>query len=330
MLRSRCLSMVLATVVAGLALSGFLGTAWGGEYPTKNITFIIPYAPGGTSDPLVRLIAQVSEPLLKGKFVLVNKPGAGSVLGTAEVVQAKPDGYTIGLAADYGLGLAPQVSKLPYNGPEDYQPIIKTIWFGTVILVRADSPWKTLADLTAEAKKRPGQLKIGLNGTFGASELAMTYYNKIVGIDVNFVPFSGGAGENMTNLLGGHIDVSATSVTAGFTQVAAGKVRALAVVPGDRNPAYPGVPSMKELGYDFPTPVTQYFIIGPKGMDRAIVDKLYKVFAEAMKSPPLQQHAATNGAIIDIAGPEESVKEIRSMWTIYTKVIKDFNMEVRK
>lgn len=330
MLLSGRFRVVLATVLVGLALSGFLGTAWGGEYPTKNITYIVPYGPGGTSDTFSRVLTQVSEPLLKGKFVMVNKPGAGAVLGTAEVVQARPDGYTIGLGDSVAMALKPQTSKLPFNGPEDYQPIIKTIWFGSVFLVRADSPWKTLADFTAEAKKRPGQMKIGLSGPLSPGEITMTYYSQHVGIKVNFVPFSGGAGEAMASLLGGHMDAVATTPTSAQAHVSGGKARVLFVSPGGRNPAYPDAPSLKELGYEFPTPTSLYFVIGPKGMDRAVVDKLHKVFAEAMKSPTIQQFATKNGVFIDVAGPEESTRQIKEMWKVYTKVIKDFNVEVRK
>ena len=112
--------------------------------------------------------------------------------------------------------------------------------------------------------------------------------------------------------------------------MAAGKVRALAVMPGDRNPAYPNVPSMKELGFEIPTPITQYYVLGPKGMDKAVLDKLYKVFAEALRGPALQQFALKNGLTIDVQGPEESAKQIRDNWKLYTKIIQDFKIEVKK
>jgi tripartite-type tricarboxylate transporter receptor subunit TctC len=175
MMLSRRLGVVLAAIVAGLALSGFFGTVWGAEYPTKNINFIIPYAPGGTVDPISRLLAQVSEPILKGKFVMVNKSGAGATLGTAEIVQAKPDGYTIGMTESNAVGLSPQLKKLPYYSPEDYQPIIMAFRATSVLIVRTDAPWKTLAEFTAEAKKRPGQIKVGLNGALVPGEIAITY-----------------------------------------------------------------------------------------------------------------------------------------------------------
>ena len=101
-------------------------------------------------------------------------------------------------------------------------------------------------------------------------------------------------------------------------------------VPGDRSPAYPNTPSMKELGYDFPTPAPHYFVIGPKGMDKAVVDKLSKVFVEAMNSPPLQEFAAKNGLVVEAVGPEECVKQIKDDWKMYTNVIKDFNLKVQK
>jgi tripartite-type tricarboxylate transporter receptor subunit TctC len=134
----------------------------------------------------------------------------------------------------------------------------------------------------------------------------------------------------MANLLGGHIHASVTTPGSSQANVAAGKVRVLATVPGDRNPLFPDVPSMKELGFDFPMPANLYFVIGPKGLDRAIVDKLYKVFAEAVKTPAIQQFATKNGLIIGVAGPEETAKQIRDMWQLYAKVIKDFKLEVQR
>jgi tripartite-type tricarboxylate transporter receptor subunit TctC len=330
MLRLRRLGPVLATLAAAVALSSLFGVAQGADYPTKNINFIIPYGPGGTTDPFARQLALASEPLLKGKFVMVNKPGAEAMLGTAEVVQAKPDGYTIGVTDIGAVALAPQTSKLPYNGPEDYQPIIRMTWNATVLVVKADAPWKTLAEFTAEAKMRPGQLKIGLSGPLSPGQIALTYYNKLAGIEVNFVPFTGGGGESITNLLGGHLDACAATSGTARAHVAAKKIRVLATVPGNRNPLYPDAPSMKELGFDFATPVNQFLIIAPKGMSRELVDRLYKVFAEAMKTPAVQQFALNSGLIIDPLGPEETANHIREMWKIYAKVIKDFNVEVRK
>ncbi len=318
---------VMATVVLlGLVLSA-CALLRGNEYPAQDITFIVPYAPGGTTDPVSRMLAQESEPLLNRKIIIVNKPGAAGSVGTVEMVQAKPDGYTIGLTAMATVALQPQVSKLPFGGPEDYQPIINVVELPNVLVVKGDAPFKTLDEFVAEARRRPGDLRVSNSGGMGTAELAMIDLKRVANIQLTDVPFSGGGGEAITALLGGHVEATSSYPGTVLPHVQAGKLRALAILGKARNPLLPDVPSAAELGYNMTVPGTIYFVIGPKGMNKAAVDKLYDAFSTAIKSPNFQKFAKENGEITDPVGPEELDKRIREYWVVYEKILKELKVE---
>lgn len=300
------------------------------SYPDRDITFIIPYGPGGTTDPISRILMDEVSKTLDVNFVAINRPGASATLGTQEIVKAAPDGYTIGLTNDGAAALQPQIASVPYGRPNDYQPIVKIVSFGSVLAVNKDSPLQTLADFTEEARRRPGQVSVGLSGALSPSQFALFNYSKKVGIELNYVPFSGGGGEVMTNLLGGRIDAAGATPGTAKAHVDAGNLRLLGVLPGDRLPIFPDAPSFKEQGFDFPTPENQYFIIGPKGMDPAIVAKLEDAFLKALHSDAFQAYARDNGMRVDALGAEDTKRSIDQIWDMYAGFVEELDIPVQK
>lgn len=296
--------------------------------PKSEITFVVPMAPGGAQDPISRLLAQESEPLLKQKVVVVNKPGAASTVGTADVIQSKPDGYKIGLSTAAAVAWEPQVGKLPYKDTNDYTPIIKLSEIPATVAVRPDAPWKNIKDFVEDARQRPGKLSVTVSGRYSGSDLPLWRLKLLTKVDFNNVP-AGSGGEALTRVLGGHADaVSSTPVNI-RPQAEAGKLRVMAVFQKGRNAFFPDVPSPVELGYDVTLPIV-YFVIGPKGLDKTIVDSYYRVFSEVLKSPKFQQFAKENGYTLDPIGPEELRKELQQLEKQYGELIRELKVEVKK
>ncbi len=297
--------------------------------PKSEITFLVPFSPGGTNDPIARALAQASEPILKQKFVVVNKPGANGTLGISEVVQSKPDGYKIGIASQTITTFEPQFMSLPFNSPQDYQPLVKITELPVILCVRPDAPWKTLKDFLDDAKKRPGEIRYGSSGRYAAMDLPMQELLMVAKADVTSVPFTGGGGEAITAVLGGHVEAVVSSPLSLAPQVQAGTLKALTVIHKDRSSLFPNTPTVVEAGYNVSHPV-MYFAIAPKGMDASIVGTYRSALADAIKSPSFQQFAKENGFVTEPLTPEELTKELDEWYKNYERLIRELKIEVKK
>ncbi len=324
----RSLMVAAALLAAGVALSG-CALIRGSEYPAQDITFIVPFAPGGNSDMISRILTQEGEQLLKRKLIIVNKPGGSATIGIAEIAQAKPDGYTIGLGTTSAAALQLHLSKLPYGGPDTYQPIVKVIEQSALLAVRSDAPWKTLDEFLADAKKRPGAIRVATSGSTSIDAFMLHQFASVAGVELTAVPFSGGGGEAMTAFLGGHVEANASYVPNVRQYVESGQARVLAIFK-DRTPVFPEVPSALDFGYKVTAPGTLYFVMGPKGMDKGVVDKLNAAFTTVLKGETFQKFARDNGMSVDPVGPTELAKQISEIIDTYGKLVKDMKLEVKK
>ena len=266
---------------AALACAGFLahGPAGAqGQFPDHPITLIVPWAPGGSTDVSGRALAKAAEGLLGQAIVVVNKPGASTTIGMAELARAKPDGYTLGTLSSSSYMLKAQGRELPYDAVEAFSYIS---YYGDNLIgiaVPADAPWKKLADLIAEGKAHPGKLKFGTAGVGSTQHLTLEALMLASGAKFVHIPQQGSAG-SMPALLGKHVDfLSEVSVWAPF--IVQGQVRLLAVSTPKRTEAYPDVPSLGELGYNSLRSVQA--IIGPAGLPEPVRLKLEAAFRKAL------------------------------------------------
>jgi len=273
-------------IAAGLLLTGF---AYGKEdyskFPTHPITFVCPLPPGSTADLTARLIGKAAEKYLGQPVVVVNKPGAGNVIGTAAIAAAKPDGYTVGYTAPTAMLVAPFVEQVPYHPLKDIQQIIQYSESPFGIVVKSDSPFKTFKDLVAFARNNPNKLTYGTTGKFSIVHLTMLQVAKKEGLQFSHMPFKGGP-EQQAALLGGHIDFGVGDYLPSL--IDAGQLRLLALLGEKKTDYYPGVPVFKELGYGRPDvpPAPIYMNVGgPKGIPEEIVKKLEQAFTQATKEP---------------------------------------------
>jgi tripartite-type tricarboxylate transporter receptor subunit TctC len=226
---------------AGLALA---------QYPDRPVTMIVPFPPGGVADTVARPVAEALGTALKQPVVIENKAGAGGGIGMAQVAKSKPDGYTLLLALS-SLVVLPEADKVLGRAPAfqvtDLKPVARFTADPTVLVVRAESPWKTYQEFIAAAKAAPGKLNFGSSGNYGTMHIPMAMLMLGADVKMTHVPYTG-AGPAIVGLLGGQVDALATGPATIVQHVQAGKVRALAHWGDGRLAALPDVPSLKELG----------------------------------------------------------------------------------
>ncbi len=222
------------------------------SYPTKPVTMIVPFPPGGVADIVGRPLAAVMEKTLKQPVVVVNRTGAGGAVGMAAVAKAAPDGYTIlmGLSSISIFPVSDRINgKTPAYEMKDLAPIALVTADPTVLVVRADSPYKTLKDFVDAAKANPGKINYSSSGVYGTLHVAMEIFANAAGIRLFHVPYQGG-GPAVTALLGGQVEALASGPAAAIGQIKGGKMRALASWSDKRLALLPDLPTFKELGYD--------------------------------------------------------------------------------
>jgi tripartite-type tricarboxylate transporter receptor subunit TctC len=266
---SRWLMKALAWAAAGttLALGVQAPARSQDKFPSKPVTIIVGFAPGGGGDISARWMAEYLRERWKVPVVVENKPGAGATIAAAQLARAKPDGYTVALATTSPFTVAPHFQSVQYDPAKDFTYLFQFLVSAQPLFVKADSPHKTLQDLVSYGRANPGKLLWSTAATNGGPHIATEAAFRHLGISATYVPFKGGA-EAITALLGGHIEAL---VAAEFPPyAAAGQVRLLVESGPDRIPGYPAVPTFKELGYPLSVPIF-YGIAGPAGMPADVI-----------------------------------------------------------
>jgi tripartite-type tricarboxylate transporter receptor subunit TctC len=310
-----------ALLVAACACTAF-GAAHAQDYPNHPIKFIVPFSPGGSSDIVARLLAKDLEKQLGQPLVIENKPGAGAMIGLNEMVQAKPDGYTIGIT-NSGMVTQPLYGIAKYNYVTDLQPLAQIGEVPFVLVVKADSPWKTLGEFMAYCKANASGCNYGITGIGNTSHIGPEHLKYLAKFPMEFVNFDGG-GKLMTSLLGGHIQAGGINPVDIREQVKAGKIRVLVVFGEKRlaDPLFANAPTAKELGYD--VVVTLWQGIGaPKGMPQPVLAKLNDAFTKVMASPDMQQQLRGLGLEPVHLGPAEFAKKWIAEQAHYKQVVTD-------
>jgi tripartite-type tricarboxylate transporter receptor subunit TctC len=255
-------------------------------YPSKPVTMIVPFPPGGVADIVGRPLASQMEKVLKQPVVVVNRTGAGGAVGMASVAKAAPDGYTI-LMALSSISIFPLSDRINGKTPsyemKDFAPIALITADPTVLVVSADSPWKNLKEFVESAKAYPGKINYSSSGVYGTLHVAMEIFANAAGIKLFHVPYQGG-GPALTALLGGQVHALASGPAPAVGQIRAGKMRALASWSTERLPLMPEVPTFKELGYD-----AEFYIwsgvFAPAAIPTSVLDRLRAAVREAANSP---------------------------------------------
>jgi tripartite-type tricarboxylate transporter receptor subunit TctC len=270
------------------------------QFPSSPVTIIVPNPPGGSSDINARILVEPWSAVLKQPVVILNKPGMGGAIGAAQVARAKPDGYTV-LMALSSVVVAPEAEKVSGRKPlydlNQLEPIALLSSDPMVMLVRADSPWRTLADLVKAAKEKPGSVNYSSSGNFGPIHLSVEMLAHQAGIKLVQVPFGGG-GPSMMALLGSQVEMTTAAPAVAAAQIASGKLRPLAVSGGKRLASLPDVPTYREAGYD-----AEYYIwaglYAPADTPKAVIQTLRDSVQKAVRTPQFSQSMEKQGIIFD-------------------------------
>ncbi|HEU5321297.1 MAG TPA: tripartite tricarboxylate transporter substrate binding protein [Methylomirabilota bacterium] len=282
MMRAIVVAVVLAAVVAGGSPAGRAQDA----YPTRPLTIVVAFPPGGLADLTARPVAAALERLLKQPVVVLNKPGAAGAVGNQFVAHSKPDGYTL-LMALVSVSVLPEVDRL-FGRPTTYTReqltgIARVNAEPSIITVRADSPYRTLKDLVDDARKRPGEITFTSSGLYGASHVPFEMFLKAAGVRMRHLPTTGG-GPMMNALLGGHAQTVASTTVLVAPHVKPGTLRLLAHTGSEPLKAYPDVPSLKSLGYD-----VEYAawagLVAPRGTPAPVLKALRDAMRQAVREP---------------------------------------------
>ena len=256
-------------------------------YPSRPITLVAPFPPGGVADLTARPVAAAMEKVLKNPVGVVNKTGAAGAVGMQFVATSKPDGYTLLLALS-SISIIPEADKIFDRQPaftvDQFAPIALISADPTILVVRAESPWKTAKEFIEDAKKRPGQISYSSSGIYGTLHMAMELLSHAAGIKLRHIP-AAGAGPALTAILGGHVDALASGPAVVIPHIKSGKLRALAGWGDKRVAALPEVPTFKELGY----PEAEFYIwaglFAPKGTPEPVLAKLREATRAAVAEP---------------------------------------------
>jgi tripartite-type tricarboxylate transporter receptor subunit TctC len=311
--------IVLGTAAA--AMLALAGPSHAQEWPTRDITFIVPYAPGGSTDPISRKFSEILEKELKVKVIVENKPGASATIGTGAVVRAAPDGYTIGLGSNSSLAYQPlEMKGLAWKDADGYQSIIKLADLPSNLAVPADSRFKTFDDFLAEARKNPGKLKVSVSGLRTTPDLAIQHFNKAAGVRIATVPFTGGGGEALLAALGGRVDGVVGFGPTMKGQVDAGKLRVLATFNDKKYFLFPDAVATGLTEWKSYVP-TAYYVIAPKGLPAPVLARLIELSKKVVQTDDFKAFVTANGYTLDPKAGDDMKKELDG----YGKLFKEVN-----
>ncbi|MFC4275675.1 tripartite tricarboxylate transporter substrate binding protein [Achromobacter aloeverae] len=285
------LQVAFAALVGAAALTA--GGAARAAYPEKAVRIIVPYTPGGFNDTMARLFAKKLQEAYKQPFIVENKPGAGTIVGTEQGARAAPDGYTLTIVGFPLVANQFLYKKLPYDA-KDFAPIIVGAQTPNFLVVKTSSPVKSLADFVKQAKERPGRLNYATAGTGTSNHLTMVYFEEQAKVSLVQVPYKGSA-PMVTDLLGGQVDVMFDNSPNVLPHLNAGKMRALAVTSEKRSALAPNVPTVAEQGYPDFSVAVWYGLAAPAGTPPAIVSSLNEVLNQALQSPDVKKVFADQG-----------------------------------
>jgi tripartite-type tricarboxylate transporter receptor subunit TctC len=302
-------------------------TAMAQQYPSKPIVLVVPFAPGGTSELISRLVAQKLTERLGQQVVVENRPGAAGNIAMEQVARAAPDGYTLILGHIGTLAVNPAMfPKLPYDAIKDFAPVSLIAAVPNIVTVNPAVPAKTLKEFLDLARAKPGSINYGSAGNGSAGHLAMEYLKRIAKTDMVHVPYKG-TGPMLTDLLAGQTQATFTGSSPLIPHIKSGKLRALAVGSAVRIPSLPEVPTVAESGFAGFETAQWYGIIAPAKTPQAIIQKLSVEIAQVMKQPDVIARLSGDGTVMIGSTPNEFAAYISKEMKRWGEVVHDANIK---
>ena len=320
--------MYRRTLIAAGLLVMASGTALAQGYPNKVIKLQVPFAPGGTTDIIARVMAEPLGKALGQSVVVENKAGGGGVVGANETAKAAPDGYSLGMATVSTTAANPAINpRMPYNTLTDFTPIINIAATPNVIAVHPSFPAKNYKDFVAVLKKSPGKYSYASSGVGGIGHLQTELWKGLQGVFLTHIPYSG-AGPALRDTVAGQVEVIFDNVPSALPHIKGNRLVALAVAAPQRLASLPDVPTFKELGLEPVNRMAYYGIIGPKNMPKDVVDKINAAALTALADPAVRKRIEDTGSVILGNTPQQFTQQIKDEFAVYKKVVETAKLKL--
>jgi tripartite-type tricarboxylate transporter receptor subunit TctC len=317
-----------AAVSACLAAALLAPAASAQEYPSRPVRVVVPFAPGGPNDIIVRLVAQKLFESWGQPFVVENRAGAGGNVGTDYVAKSAPDGYTLLSVGPGSLIINPLVAKVPYDAERDFAPITIMARAPNALVAHPSLPVRSVKDLIALARARPGAINYGSGGNGSTPHLSAALFAAMAGIELTHVPYKGTAPAT-TDLIGGQVQIAFLGIPAVLPHVKSGKLRVLAVTGLRRSPELPDVPTVDESGVPGYDVSPWYGLLAPAGTSRAVVTRLAEVATQIVRTAEMREKLAAQGAEAAGGTPEEYAAVIRADAATWARAIDQAGLRSR-
>ena len=297
-------------------------------YPNKVIKLQVPFAPGGTTDIVARVMAEPLGKALGQTVIIENKAGGGGIIGANETAKAAPDGYTLGMATVSTTASNPAINpNMPYNAATDFTPIINIAATPNVIAVHPSFPAKNYKDFVAVLKKAPGKYSYSSSGTGGIAHLQTELWKGLQGVFVTHIPYTG-SGPALRDTVGGQVEIIFDNVPSALPHIKANRLIALAVAAPQRLAALPDVPTFKELGLEPVNRMAYYGILGPKGLPKEVVDKVNAAARKALEDPAVKKRIEDTGSVVVGNSPEQFARQMSEELEVYRKVVETARLKL--
>ena len=307
--------------LSALALIGASSSALAQAYPNKVIKLQIPFAPGGTTDIIGRVIADPLGKALGQVVIIENRAGGGGVIGATETARATPDGYSLGMATVSTTAANPAINpKIPYNPLTDFTPIINIAATPNIIAVHPSFPARNYKEFVAELKKNPGKYSFASSGSGSIAHLQMELYKNLSGTFVTHIPYRG-SGPALNDTVAGQVPIIFDNLPSTLPFVQQKRLIAIVVAAPQRLAVLPDVPTFKEVGLEPVNRMAYYGIVGPKGLPKEVIEKVSAGVKKSLEDPAVRKRIEDTGSLVVANTPEQFAAQIKAEYEVYKKVV---------